>query len=110
MHTDPTVPTAVVKAVGISVIPCADALSRTRELVRVADEGGLALVGVQDHPYQRHFFDTWWWAETFASFDDDGFDNVIFWPVDPTPIQVERLAGEVVPMLVDPVPEPGGPP
>jgi alkanesulfonate monooxygenase SsuD/methylene tetrahydromethanopterin reductase-like flavin-dependent oxidoreductase (luciferase family) len=34
-------------------------LDRNRELLRVADEGGLALVGVQDHPYQRHFFDTW---------------------------------------------------
>src|SRR5438067_9073536 len=45
--------------VGISIIPYADSLARNRELVRVADEGGLALVGVQDHPYQRHFFDTW---------------------------------------------------
>jgi alkanesulfonate monooxygenase SsuD/methylene tetrahydromethanopterin reductase-like flavin-dependent oxidoreductase (luciferase family) len=41
--------------VGISIIPYADSL----ELVRVADEGGLALVGIQDHPYQHHFFDTW---------------------------------------------------
>src|SRR6266699_1218725 len=46
-------------AVGIAIIPYADSLERTRELVRVADAGGLALVGVQDHPYQRHFFDTW---------------------------------------------------
>jgi alkanesulfonate monooxygenase SsuD/methylene tetrahydromethanopterin reductase-like flavin-dependent oxidoreductase (luciferase family) len=45
--------------VGISIIPDADSLERGRELVRVADEGGLALVGVQDHPYQHHFFDTW---------------------------------------------------
>jgi alkanesulfonate monooxygenase SsuD/methylene tetrahydromethanopterin reductase-like flavin-dependent oxidoreductase (luciferase family) len=45
--------------VGISIIPYADSLQRTRELVRVADEGGLALVGIQDHPYQHHFFDTW---------------------------------------------------
>jgi alkanesulfonate monooxygenase SsuD/methylene tetrahydromethanopterin reductase-like flavin-dependent oxidoreductase (luciferase family) len=45
--------------VGISVIPYAESLQRTRELVRVADEGGLALVGIQDHPYQRHFLDTW---------------------------------------------------
>jgi alkanesulfonate monooxygenase SsuD/methylene tetrahydromethanopterin reductase-like flavin-dependent oxidoreductase (luciferase family) len=45
--------------VGISVIPYADSLERTRELVRLADEGGLARVGIQDHPYQRHFFDTW---------------------------------------------------
>ena len=27
--------------------------------MRAADEGGLPLVGIQDHPYQRHFFDTW---------------------------------------------------
>jgi alkanesulfonate monooxygenase SsuD/methylene tetrahydromethanopterin reductase-like flavin-dependent oxidoreductase (luciferase family) len=45
--------------VGISIIPDTDSLERSRELVRVADEGGLALVGVQDHPYQHHFFDTW---------------------------------------------------
>jgi alkanesulfonate monooxygenase SsuD/methylene tetrahydromethanopterin reductase-like flavin-dependent oxidoreductase (luciferase family) len=45
--------------VGISIIPDTDSLDRGRELVRVADEGGLALVGIQDHPYQHHFFDTW---------------------------------------------------
>jgi alkanesulfonate monooxygenase SsuD/methylene tetrahydromethanopterin reductase-like flavin-dependent oxidoreductase (luciferase family) len=48
-----------VTEIGISIIPYWDSLERTRELVRVADEGGLALVGIQDHPYQRHFFDTW---------------------------------------------------
>lgn len=45
--------------VGISIIPDTDSLERSRELVRAADEGGLAFVGVQDHPYQHHFFDTW---------------------------------------------------
>jgi alkanesulfonate monooxygenase SsuD/methylene tetrahydromethanopterin reductase-like flavin-dependent oxidoreductase (luciferase family) len=40
-----------------------------------------------------------WWAETLAGFADDGFDTVVFWPVDPSPEQVERLAGEVVPLL-----------
>src|SRR4051812_23797017 len=45
--------------VGISIVPYSDSLDRNRELVRVADEGGLPLVGVQDHPYQHHFFDTW---------------------------------------------------
>jgi alkanesulfonate monooxygenase SsuD/methylene tetrahydromethanopterin reductase-like flavin-dependent oxidoreductase (luciferase family) len=45
--------------VGIAIIPYADGLERNRELVRVADEGGLAFVGIQDHPYQSHFFDTW---------------------------------------------------
>jgi alkanesulfonate monooxygenase SsuD/methylene tetrahydromethanopterin reductase-like flavin-dependent oxidoreductase (luciferase family) len=45
--------------VGISIIPYLDSLDRNRELVRVADEVGLALLGVQDHAYQRHFFDSW---------------------------------------------------
>jgi luciferase-like monooxygenase len=27
--------------------------------VQTADRSGLDLVGIQDHPYQRHFFDTW---------------------------------------------------
>jgi alkanesulfonate monooxygenase SsuD/methylene tetrahydromethanopterin reductase-like flavin-dependent oxidoreductase (luciferase family) len=45
--------------VGISIIPDVDSLARSRELVQAADKGGIALVGIQDHPYQRHFFDTW---------------------------------------------------
>jgi alkanesulfonate monooxygenase SsuD/methylene tetrahydromethanopterin reductase-like flavin-dependent oxidoreductase (luciferase family) len=53
--------------VGISIIPYADSLARSRELVRVADEGGLALVGIQDHPYQRHFLDTWSLIPTLLS-------------------------------------------
>jgi alkanesulfonate monooxygenase SsuD/methylene tetrahydromethanopterin reductase-like flavin-dependent oxidoreductase (luciferase family) len=46
-------------AVGISVIPLTHELDQIRALVRSADEGGLDLVAIQDHPYQRHFFDTW---------------------------------------------------
>jgi alkanesulfonate monooxygenase SsuD/methylene tetrahydromethanopterin reductase-like flavin-dependent oxidoreductase (luciferase family) len=44
---------------GISVVPATESLDRTRELVRAADEAGLDLVGIQDHPYQHHFLDTW---------------------------------------------------
>jgi alkanesulfonate monooxygenase SsuD/methylene tetrahydromethanopterin reductase-like flavin-dependent oxidoreductase (luciferase family) len=44
---------------GISVVPASEQLDRSRELVRVADEAGLDLVGIQDHPYQRRFLDTW---------------------------------------------------
>ena len=40
-----------------------------------------------------------WWVETLACFMDDGFDTLVFWPVDPAPGQVELLAGEVVPHL-----------
>ena len=45
--------------VGISIIPNADSLDQIRALARAADDAGISLVGIQDHPYQRHFFDTW---------------------------------------------------
>jgi alkanesulfonate monooxygenase SsuD/methylene tetrahydromethanopterin reductase-like flavin-dependent oxidoreductase (luciferase family) len=45
--------------VGISIVPATDKLDRIRDLVRTADEGALDLVGIQDHPYQRRFLDTW---------------------------------------------------
>jgi alkanesulfonate monooxygenase SsuD/methylene tetrahydromethanopterin reductase-like flavin-dependent oxidoreductase (luciferase family) len=45
---------------GISVVPLTERLARTKAMVRAADEApGLDLVGIQDHPYQRHFLDTW---------------------------------------------------
>jgi alkanesulfonate monooxygenase SsuD/methylene tetrahydromethanopterin reductase-like flavin-dependent oxidoreductase (luciferase family) len=34
-----------------------------------------------------------WWAETIDGFFRDGFDTFVFWPVDPSPDQVELLAG-----------------
>src|SRR4051794_34675590 len=43
---------------GIAVVPFTDSLQRSRELVRIADQGGLSLVGIQDHPYQGRFLDT----------------------------------------------------
>src|SRR5438105_4941727 len=44
---------------GIAVVPATEDLDRLRALVRVADEAPLDLVGIQDHPYQHHFLDTW---------------------------------------------------
>jgi len=44
---------------GISVVPEADLFAQTRALVHAADLNGVDLVGIQDHPYQRRFFDTW---------------------------------------------------
>jgi hypothetical protein len=45
-----------------------------------------------------------WWVETLAGFVDDGFDTLVFWPVDTAPGQVELLAADVVPHvhLADP--------
>jgi alkanesulfonate monooxygenase SsuD/methylene tetrahydromethanopterin reductase-like flavin-dependent oxidoreductase (luciferase family) len=44
---------------GIFVVPDATDPARTLETIVAADDAGLDLVGVQDHPYQRRFFDTW---------------------------------------------------
>jgi alkanesulfonate monooxygenase SsuD/methylene tetrahydromethanopterin reductase-like flavin-dependent oxidoreductase (luciferase family) len=40
-----------------------------------------------------------WWVDTLAGFVADGFDTLVFWPVETTPGQVELLAAEVVPGL-----------
>jgi alkanesulfonate monooxygenase SsuD/methylene tetrahydromethanopterin reductase-like flavin-dependent oxidoreductase (luciferase family) len=45
--------------VGVFVVPDAEDTERTIEQVVAADEAGLDIVGIQDHPYQRRFFDTW---------------------------------------------------
>ena len=45
--------------VGISVVPASADLDRIRELVRAADGAGLDVIGIQDHPYQARFLDTW---------------------------------------------------
>jgi alkanesulfonate monooxygenase SsuD/methylene tetrahydromethanopterin reductase-like flavin-dependent oxidoreductase (luciferase family) len=44
---------------GISLVPLVERLGRTRELAHAADDAGVDLIGIQDHPYQHHFFDTW---------------------------------------------------
>ena len=44
---------------GIFAVPDATDPEATVETIVAADRAGLDLVGVQDHPYQRRFFDTW---------------------------------------------------
>jgi alkanesulfonate monooxygenase SsuD/methylene tetrahydromethanopterin reductase-like flavin-dependent oxidoreductase (luciferase family) len=44
---------------GASVEPLAAPPDWAARVARVADRAGLDLVGIQDHPYQRRFFDTW---------------------------------------------------
>jgi alkanesulfonate monooxygenase SsuD/methylene tetrahydromethanopterin reductase-like flavin-dependent oxidoreductase (luciferase family) len=43
----------------VFVVPHADDPQRTVEQIVAADRAGLDLAGVQDHPYQRRFLDTW---------------------------------------------------
>jgi alkanesulfonate monooxygenase SsuD/methylene tetrahydromethanopterin reductase-like flavin-dependent oxidoreductase (luciferase family) len=44
---------------GVFVVPDASDPELTLDQIVAADRAGLDLVGVQDHPYQRRFFDTW---------------------------------------------------
>jgi alkanesulfonate monooxygenase SsuD/methylene tetrahydromethanopterin reductase-like flavin-dependent oxidoreductase (luciferase family) len=44
---------------GIFPTPRADSAEECLHMARVADEAGFDLVGIQDHPYQRRFLDTW---------------------------------------------------
>jgi alkanesulfonate monooxygenase SsuD/methylene tetrahydromethanopterin reductase-like flavin-dependent oxidoreductase (luciferase family) len=44
---------------GVFVVPEATDPEGTVEQIVAADRAGLDLAGVQDHPYQRRFFDTW---------------------------------------------------
>jgi len=44
---------------GVFPTPGAEALDEVLTLARIADEEGLDLIGIQDHPYQRRFLDTW---------------------------------------------------
>jgi alkanesulfonate monooxygenase SsuD/methylene tetrahydromethanopterin reductase-like flavin-dependent oxidoreductase (luciferase family) len=44
---------------GVFIVPDATDPAATLEQVIAAERSGLDLVGIQDHPYQRRFFDTW---------------------------------------------------
>ncbi len=44
---------------GLFLIPEADRYPDLLRQVRYADDAGLDLIGIQDHPYQRRFADTW---------------------------------------------------
>jgi len=44
---------------GISITPNWLEREEVLRLAQVADEAGLDLIGIQDHPYQWRFFDTW---------------------------------------------------
>jgi alkanesulfonate monooxygenase SsuD/methylene tetrahydromethanopterin reductase-like flavin-dependent oxidoreductase (luciferase family) len=44
---------------GLFVNPSAESYRDALELVRAAERGGIDLIGIQDHPYQHRFLDTW---------------------------------------------------
>lgn len=44
---------------GVFLTPSAEHPAHTLRVASVAEEHGLDLIGIQDHPYQRRFLDTW---------------------------------------------------
>jgi alkanesulfonate monooxygenase SsuD/methylene tetrahydromethanopterin reductase-like flavin-dependent oxidoreductase (luciferase family) len=44
---------------GLSLVPNAADIEESRVLARRADALGLDLIGIQDHPYQRRYVETW---------------------------------------------------
>jgi alkanesulfonate monooxygenase SsuD/methylene tetrahydromethanopterin reductase-like flavin-dependent oxidoreductase (luciferase family) len=44
---------------GVSLVPNAEDVALARDLARRADALGFELLGIQDHPYQRRFVETW---------------------------------------------------
>jgi alkanesulfonate monooxygenase SsuD/methylene tetrahydromethanopterin reductase-like flavin-dependent oxidoreductase (luciferase family) len=45
--------------IGVSLVPNADDHESLARVAVAADRAGLDLIGIQDHPYQRRFLDTW---------------------------------------------------
>jgi alkanesulfonate monooxygenase SsuD/methylene tetrahydromethanopterin reductase-like flavin-dependent oxidoreductase (luciferase family) len=61
---------------GVSIEPLADPPDFAARVAKAADRAGLDLVGIQDHPYQRRFLDTW----TLISALVPVTENVRFFP------------------------------
>lgn len=52
---------------GISITPYSNNADSIFKLAKVADEAGLDIIGIQDHPYNGSFFDTWTLISSLAS-------------------------------------------
>ena len=62
--------------IGAFIVPDATDPDSTLEQIQIADETGLDYVAIQDHPYQRRFFDTW----TLLSYAAGRTEHVRFVP------------------------------
>jgi hypothetical protein len=80
-------------AFGLNVDPNAGGLAIAGRIATIADSAGLEYVGIQDHPYNADFLDTftaitWLAART---------SRVLFWPSGDRERQSRIFAEEVVP-------------
>ena len=61
---------------GVFIVPDATDAGATLDQIVAADRAGLDVVGIQDHPYQRRFLDTW----TLLPFAAARTENVVLVP------------------------------
>ncbi len=81
---------------GIFPVPEADAADRVVEQVLLADRLGLDLVGIQDHPYQRRYLETW----TLLSFLAARTESIRFFPdVANLPLRHPAMLAKAAPTL-----------
>jgi alkanesulfonate monooxygenase SsuD/methylene tetrahydromethanopterin reductase-like flavin-dependent oxidoreductase (luciferase family) len=81
---------------GIFPSPRADFSQECLHMARVADEAGFDLVGIQDHPYQRRFLDTW----TLMAFVLSKTDRVTVFPdVGNLPLRPPRMMAKAAASL-----------
>jgi alkanesulfonate monooxygenase SsuD/methylene tetrahydromethanopterin reductase-like flavin-dependent oxidoreductase (luciferase family) len=79
---------------GVFPTPEAETLDEVLALARLADQGGLEYVGIQDHPYQRRFLDTWMlMATVLAKTERVGvFPDVANLPLRPPAVMAKAAA------------------
>ena len=81
---------------GVSVEPLADPPDFAARMATTADRAGLDLVGIQDHPYQRRFLDTWTLISTLVPVTDKVrfFPDVANLPLRP-PVMLAKAAASL---------------
>jgi alkanesulfonate monooxygenase SsuD/methylene tetrahydromethanopterin reductase-like flavin-dependent oxidoreductase (luciferase family) len=81
---------------GISVEPLADPPGWAASLAQAADRNGLDLVGIQDHPYQRRYLDTWTLISTLVPVTErvSFFPDVANLPLRP-PVMLAKAAASL---------------
>jgi len=79
---------------GAFVTPDARAYHQTVALARVADTLGLDILGIQDHPYQPNFLDTWTFLSSLATATEHItlFTDVVNLPLRPPAILARSAA------------------
>ncbi len=79
---------------GASVEPLADPPDWAARMAKAADGAGLDLLGIQDHPYQRRFLETWTLISTLAPQTENlrFFPDVVSLPLRPPAMLAKSAA------------------